>query len=155
MSVAAITHRHPDSNIDTMKLEKHGSTKISPISVASSHGSNGRRMNERSLAEAEVDLYNEAGGGSCHIRTSLLSFNNGYVAATGVTFSVQAFGAQLEIQAIEFANTPDSTPSTVSIYARKGTSFSTTATDWIALAFETTSVVAPDGLGMMVPRVEI
>jgi hypothetical protein len=106
---------------------------------------------ERSLAEANVDLYNVGGSGTCQIRSSLDTAVDGNVAATGVTFSVQAIGTSLIIQAIEFANTKGSSSSEINIYARKGTSFSTTASDWTTLA-STASVASSDGLGMMIPR---
>jgi len=94
------------------------------------------------------------GSGSCQIRSSLDTLVDGDVAATGVTFSVQAIGTSLDIQALEFANTKESSSSKITVYARKGTSFSTTASDWTTLA-STTSVPSPDGLGMMIPRAEM
>ena len=83
-------------------------------------------VHKRSLAEADVSLYKVAGNGTCQIRTSLDTLYDGEVAATGVTFSVQALETTVDIQALEFAYSPGSSTSKIDIYARKGTSFSTT-----------------------------
>lgn len=109
---------------------------------------------DRSLGEAEVELYGEGGVGTCLIRNSLDTLYSGEVAASGAVFTVKALSSSIEIQGIEFANVNADDDSTVQIYVRQGTSFSSNKVDWTQLA-TTTSVRSPDGLGAIVPRADM